>query len=376
MTKKNIIFSIVFVGIFLVIAVLGFFPSAALAESGNFEEQPSGTPTNQYIALDYLQRIEGTCFAEKISTFVYVPVYPNNKVRVTDVRKALGLTSFGVMQSYCKEITYDKTTNTYTAVYFKSVYLNAKTVDGNSNNYYLDCNLSFRDYFWRFVDSGKYTYTADDVALADADSSTKGKIKEGETVDAQVISEGLYEYFWNKIKLDGLQNTDYTPSDVYGYWGLIAVPQTYSLNRLWTEIFGTQTTFLGSMESFMYSEQLTWAAYRKLLTDYGYGFLSQVWNTIAGFFLGYEANFYVVYIDSEDTEFMIAENGADNIEDNSGAINNGIEDSVDNVKDFLADQSNVVKIFATIAIALLVFCVALAVIRLVKRLLGSSGRRR
>lgn len=369
MTKRNTAIAIVFVGIFLVIAVLGLFPSTALAESGNFDETPSGTPTKQYIALDYLQRIEGTCFAEKVHTFVYVPVYPGNKVMVSDVRKALGLSSFGVMQSYCKEISYDKETDTYTAVYFKSVYLNAKTTDGKTNNYYLDCNLSFKDYFWRFVDSGSYTYTADDEALANSNSDTKDKIKEGETVNAQVISEGLYEFFWNRIKLDGLANTDYAPSDVYGYWGLIAIPDTHTLDSLWAYMFGTQTTFLGSMNSFMYTEQLTWAAYQKLLTDYGYAFLAQVWNTIAGFFLGYEANFYVVYIDSEDTEFMIAENGADDIDDNHGALYNGVEDISDDIKEWFSDSGNVTKLCVAVAVVILVLVLMLFIIRSVKRLL-------
>lgn len=352
MTKKNTLFSFVFVIIFAAIAILGFLPSMAFADE-NFETTPSGSAVEQYIALDYLKRIEGTCFARKVKTYIYVPVYENNVVLVSDVKKALGLTSFGIMQSYCKEIVYDAETDVYTAIYYKSVYLNAKTVDGNYNNYYLDCNLSFEEFYSKFLSGGQYAYTADDVKQAKEKDII---IKEGDTVDCQVLSSDLYEYFWNNILREGLSKYDYKPSEVYGYWGFIAIPQTHTLNSLWSELFDTQTTYLGAMKSFVFSTQLTWGAYQRLLTDYGYGFLEQAWEGIAGFFTTYSASFYIVYIDSEETEFMIAENAADDIEDNHGAIRNDIENTIEDIsksiENFFADQKNVINLCITAAVVI------------------------
>ena len=358
MTKRYTLFAFVFAIIFVAIAILGLVPSMAFADE-NLEATPQGTATEQYIALDYLKRIEGTCFAEKVKTYVYVPVYDNHVVLVADVKNALGLTSFGVMQSYCKEIVYDAQTDVYTAVYYKSVYLNAKTVDGNYNNYYLDCNLSFEEFYSKFLSGGQYAYTAEDVKQAKENNIT---IKEGDTVDCQVLSSELYEYFWNNILREGLSKYDYKPSEIYGYWGFIAIPQTHTLNALWADLFDTQTTYLGKMKSFVFSTQLTWGAYQRLLTDYGYGFLEQAWEVIAGFFTTYSASFYIVYIDSEETEFMIAENNADDIDDNHGAIRNDVEDTIEDVvksiEDLFADKGKIIEIVIVVAVVIGVLLLA------------------
>lgn len=346
MTKK---ITCLFAIVFLATAMLGSFPGMALAEEMP-EETPSGEGVNQYIALDYLKRIDDTCFAEKVQTYVNVPVYENHVVKVSDVKKALGLKSFGVMQSYVKEIVYDEATGVYTAVYFKSVYLNTKTVDGNSNNYYLDCNLSFADFFSLYLQDDTYTYTADDVAKAKDAGVT---IKQGETVNGQILDEGCYEYFWNTIQNDKIHG-NYQPDEIYGYWGLVAIPETHTLNALWSDLFGTATNYLGEMKSFLYTKQLTWGGYKRLLNDYGYGFLERTWEAVAGFFTSYSANFYILYIDSEETEFMIAENGADDINDNHGTMFNGIEDVVDKVKAFFADKGNVIKIIIIVAVVILI----------------------
>lgn len=346
MTKKT---TCLFAILFLAVAMLGAFPGMALAE-----ETPTGTATNQYIALDYLKRIDGTCFAEKVQTYVNVPVYDNHVVRVADVKEALGLKSFGVMQSYVKEIVYDEATDVYTAVYFKSVYLNAKTVDGNFTNYFLDCNLSFEDFYKQYIEHGMYTYTADDVAKAKKFGVT---IKEGDYVDGQILDEDCYQYFWGTIQNDKIHGY-YQPDEIYGYWGLVAIPHTHTLNALWSDIFGTETTFLGEMKSFNYEKMLTWASYKRLLTDYGYGFLERTWERLVGTLDSFTANFYILYIDSEETEFMIAENGADDINDNHGAMYNGIEDFVENivdkVKSFFADKGNVIKICIIVAVVILI----------------------
>lgn len=356
MKKITCLFAI----IILAAAMFGSFPSMALAEDAT----PSGVGINQFIALDYLKRIDGTCFARKVQTYVNVPVYDNHTVLLSDVKKALNLKSFGVMQSYAKEIVYDAETDVYTVVYYKSVYLNAKTVDGNSNNYYLDCNLSFADFYSLFLNDDGYTYTAADVQKAKSAGMT---IKQGQTVNGQVLDDGCYEYFWNSIQDDKIHG-NYEPSEVYGYWGFVAIPETHTLNALWADLFGTTTNYLGEMKSFMYTKQLTWGAYQCLLTDYGYGFLEKVWESAVGFFTTYEANFYILYIDSEETEFMIAENGAEDINDNHGAFYKGVEDVIEDVKEWFSRPENIVKLCIVVAVVLAVLILVYLIVRNVKKM--------
>lgn len=340
MTRKNYMLIAIFLTtIFTAIATLGFLPSVAFAGENTVE---------QYINLDYLKRIDGTPFAEKVSTVIKVPVYANHVILVKDVKRALHLSSFGVMQSSCEEFSYNEETDTYTAVYLKSVYLNAKTVDGNSMNYFLDCNLSYADFYGQFV--------ADNI-----------------------VEEGLYEYYWNKLRLvcEG-KLEEYTANDVYGYWGLVAIPDSYTLDAVWADLFGTQTTYLGTMNSFVYSNTLTLASYNKLLNDYHYGFLTRVWNDIWGALDRYSANYYILYCDSEQTEFMVAENGASDINDNHGAIWNGVEEIVQDVNDalntFFSDKSNIVKLFLGIVVLILILVLILSIIRSAKSFLKNSSR--
>lgn len=172
-------------------------------------------------------------------------------------------------------------------------------------------------------------------------------------MNGQILDERCYEYFWNTIQNDKIHG-NYQPDEIYGYWGLVAIPETHTLNALWSDLFGTATNYLGEMKSFLYTKQLTWGGYKRLLNDYGYGFLERTWEAVAGFFTSYSANFYILYIDSEETEFMIAENGADDINDNHGAMFNGIEDVVDKVKAFFADKGNVIKIIIIVAVVILI----------------------
>ena len=221
--------SLLIVVALLAFVVLGVMPSTAFAEA-----------TEQYIKFEYLKRIDGTPFAEKVQTLINVPVYENHTIKLNDVKKALKCKQFGVMQSYCDTFEYDSETNTYKAVYYKSVYLNAKTVDGNSMNYYLDCNLSFQDYFGGFVGDG-------------------------------IIDSDLFEWYLNKIHVTYAALDGYKADNIYGYWGVIIIPHGNDFNQLWADMFGNKTTFSGVLEKFMYTRNLKASEYNKLLRDYQYG---------------------------------------------------------------------------------------------------------
>ncbi|MCM1043506.1 MAG: hypothetical protein NC350_04800 [Corallococcus sp.] len=326
-TKLTILLLITVFGL---LAVLGFFPSSAFAES-----------SEQYVKFDYLRRIPDTPFAEKVHTVIKVPVYEGRVIKLPDVMKALRCARFGVMQSYCDTFAYDAATDTYTAVYYKSVYLNAKTVDGNSVNYYLDCNLSFKDYYYEFVKN-------------------------------DIFDNELYEYYYNLLHTKYTNLNGYTADNIYGYWGVVVIPRGNNLNQLWADMFGSTTTYQGVLENFVYTRNLKYESYNKLLHDYQYNWLEIAWKTIVGFVSGssYEANFYVIYCDSQTTEAFVAENGASDVDDNHGAIWNEIENGfnaiVDKVKTFFADNKVVGIVLGVAVLAATIAVAALAVKRLNK----------
>lgn len=319
-TKISILLAV----LLLAVVVLGVLPSTAFADT---EEQ--------YIKLEYLQRIEGTPFAHKVQALIKVPVYENHTLKLNDVKKALNCKQFGVMQSYCDTFKYDSKTNTYKAVYYKSVYLEAKTVDGNSFHYYLDCNWSFKSFFHAFVNAG-------------------------------FIDEGLYEVFYNYLHFTYGELDGYELDDIYGYWGFVTIPDGNDLNQLWKDMFNTETTFSGVVKSFSFSSNLTLTQYNYLLDDYQYRFLEIVWKDFVGLLQGgnYKANNYILYCDSGTIEAYVAENGADDLHDDHSVIYNSIENAYEKVRDtireYFDDTQNVTMIITLVGgILLLVIVIAL-----------------
>lgn len=324
MTKSvRIKISIFLTLLLLAVVVFGVLPTIAFAES-----------TEQFIKFEYLQRIDGTPFAHKVQTMIKVPVYANNTIKLADVKKTLQCERFGVMQSYCRTFEYDRQRNVYKAVYYKSVYLNAKTVDGNSFNYYLDCNLSYDDYFGCFVDDG-------------------------------IVDSGLYDFYLNRIYDTYPALDDYDADDIYGYWGMIVIPKGNDLNQAWADLFGTATTYSGVLEKFLYTRAISNEEYNKLLNDYQYGFLEILWKNLVGWVGSYEADYYMIYCDSQTFEAYIAENGADDINDNRGAVGNGLKDMVERFKDFFSGNKTVPIILGVLGSVLLLSAVTFLIYKLV-----------
>lgn len=336
MAKKITSVSLFLAVLLAVVVLFGFVPFTVFAaEEG------------QYIRFEYLKRIADTPFAEKVQTVIKVPVYDNHTIKLEDVKKALKVKSFGVMQSYSDTFVYNATTDTYSTVYYKSVYLNAKTVDGNSKNFYLDCNLSFEEYFKPFVNNG-------------------------------TLESAIYEFYLNNIHIKYSALDGYTPDNIYGYFGLIPIPKGRNLNQLWQDLFGESTNYKGILEHYMYSNVLTNSAYKKLLQDYNYTWLEVIWKSFVDKLLSgsVNADFYMVYVDSQTTEAMIAENGATDINDNSGLIFNKVKDGVSNVIDkvkaFFSDKNNVVAFVGILLGLLLLVGMILAIVLVVKTMLKGA----
>lgn len=335
-SKSSRTIAVFFFVLILCVTVLACIPDIAFADT-----------TTQYVKFEYLQRIKDTPFAEKVTTFINVPVYENNEIRLADVKKALQCSSFGVMQSTLDKFVYNAKTKTYTAVYLKSVYLNAKTVDGNSKNFYLDCNLSFDEYFSPFV--------KDDI-----------------------MEKGCYDVFLNNIRQNYPVVQDIPPQDLYGYFGFIPIPKERNLNQLWSDMFDT-TNYSGVLERFSYEYSLTNQAYKKLLQDYNHSWLEVAWKGFVDLLASGTANatFYLLYVDSQTTEAFIAENGASDINNNSGLIFNQIKDGATNVfntvKNFFSDKKNIAAIIGIFIGILLLVGMVLAIVTIVKKTVKSTA---
>ncbi len=264
----------------------------------------------EMVTVEYLKRIGETPFAEKVTAEVEVPVVDQN-IKPVDVATALGISTMSVMQSACTKFNYDADKNVYTAYYYKSVWLSAKAADGNNKDYFLDCNLSFKDYYHQFVD--------DDI-----------------------FGNDVYEWLLNGIYIDfpEILNMGIEDSNLYGYFGYVVIPETKTYNELFFKMFdGGQSHFEGTVAEFSVLSSLNVDEYNKLLDDYQYNWLETAWNDVVGFFQGGEWNayHYIFYVDSGVTEAFIANNGAIDIDNNLGHVANTTIEAVEDIADMLSD---------------------------------------
>lgn len=298
------------------------------------------------VAIQYLQQIPGTPFAEKVTQSAEVTMQQgSNELPADAAAAALGLSSFDCLQSYCDGLIPSENGNTFVAHYFNSVWLKARTVDGNDYNYYLNINESYAEFYQHFVDAGIFDQGAYET----------------------VYSSQIYA---NYEELEG-----YAPEDVYGYFGFAMIPKTYGINTLWTEFFNTETSKSGVISTFEYGVDLTLAAYNELLKDYNYSFLRRIWNDTANLFTGgsEDTTCYILYAEPGTKSSFVAENGGDDINDDTGAAGQPIEDVGDfvggvidavgdglgSIGDFIAGLSSRAKAISVIVL------VALAVVAIV-----------
>lgn len=265
----------------------------------------------QKVQIMYLKRIGTTPFATTARAYVDVPV-AENEIRVADVKNALGLDTMAVMQSSCDYFKYDSAEDIYRAYYYKSVWLSAKTADGNNQDLYLDCNLSFKDFYEPLVRDGILP-----------------------------IGDDGYEYFFNRMKYNFPELEGLKEHEVYGYFGYVALPKTYTFSQLFFEVFdASKANYKGTVDSMCNLGNLSKESYSKLLNDYHYNFLSRVWNVGVGAFAGYEAYHYSFYVDSGVLESFIAHNGAKDMQDNLSRLGIATRDTAESVANFFTKFVN------------------------------------
>ena len=268
------------------------------------------------VTVSYLENIgENIPFAKKVEKTATVRMWDGAaELNSLDVAIGLGLPSVNALISPCEKFTLNETTGVYEAYYYPGVYLESKTTDGNVMQYILNPNVSYADFYGQFVDDG-------------------------------IITQDLYEFLFadrilNKYtKMQGL-----TPDKVYGYFGYVLIPDTFTFDQAFAELFDTQLKFKGVVKAFDYEHSISLASYNKLLEDYDYGWLARIWNDVWGALTQCNAKHLVIFADTTETDAFTNMNGSDGIGDTDGLINNTVgsatENVLENVGDFLENPLN------------------------------------
>ena len=201
------------------------------------------------VRVKYLERIGDTPFATPVYAWVNVPIV-DNKVYIDDVCKALDVHTLNCLGSVCQNLIYDDGAGAYVAKYLKDIWVEAYTTTEEHMSYYLDINVSFEKYFYGLVQDG-------------------------------IFSPEAYEYTYNVHLLKAYPELqEYDIDDIYGLFGLVVLPTSYTPSAFYEAFFGEDGTYnsenLKKMHHF--AGELSSASYSKLLKDYDYAFLARVWN--------------------------------------------------------------------------------------------------
>ena len=295
----------------------------SINEAGKLETEFSNAPIYDYVQdvllgedreynVEYLQDIEGTPFAKKVSAKITVRGWEDiETLNTVDVSQALDVKGVNTLISACSGFKKNSE-GIFVADYYSGVYLEAKTVDGNVKQYILDPNRSYADFYSSLVDDG-------------------------------VITQKLYEYEFNEILKTFPELSGLAPEEVYGYFGYIVIPETFSLNQAYADLFNTQLKFDGVVNCFEFEEELTLVAYDKLLQDYNYAWLERLWNDVWGTLTQLNAKHVVMHADCTTSKAYGAMNGSEEIGNTAGLVGNevaGVVEEIGNALDNTASSIN------------------------------------
>lgn len=247
----------------------------------------------QRVRIKYLTEIAGTPYATHKYAYVNVPVLQET-IYIDDVEEQLGISLRKCLDSnaYCFQKTTDNDGVLYQLYYLKNVWLRAATVDGNYFDYFLDINEGYKEMYRPYV-------------------------------DAEILTDDIYEWIYSMRminKFPALQN--YRFNEIYGYFGIVVVPETYTLNSALKTMFDVETSKIGVISNFVFERTLSYEGYNSLLTDYNYGFLSKLWSNVTGFVMGQERNatYYVVYSEPGTENALIGEGGQTDAENPESVV--------------------------------------------------------
>lgn len=249
------------------------------------------------VRIEYLKRIEGTPFAEKVQETITVPCYQNT-IYKDDVAKELGTEALTTLNSAVRAFVHDEENDIYRADYLQSVWIEARDEEGHTYHYFLDCNKSFQTYFTELKNSG-------------------------------AISSGLYEWILNQIEMRYSEAVSKYGYELYGYYGYTVIPNMpsfSSFSAMWSEIFGGEKLNTGNIRMWQYVGYLKSSEYNKLLEEFGHSWLRRAWNdviTVGGQLEEYEATHYLFYVDDiAEDKVIFSENGSIAEGNNNGLIHN------------------------------------------------------
>lgn len=319
------------------------------------------------IKVVYLKQYEDTPFAVRVEKYIRLEA-DGSSLTPSAVATKIGNNALGCLASSVVSYRYFKDYDCYLADYAETVYLNAKTTDGNQDSYYLDLNNSFYSFYVKFLSSTERAEvnlsffglnSGDNLAYqgleygGDYDCLNSGK----DVLDGFVDSD-FFEYCLNRVRQEYPSVAGLNPNELFGYWGFIVIPSSNSLTDLVSNnLLSVDTTYSGLVDYFTISDiTLTKKQYNALLEEYGYSYLSILWAKFVNLFgSSQNASACFCYASGQYNEAFIAKNGAESIDDNRGAIvvktdqalesvGNKIEDWLNNV----FNDSDVKKILASI----------------------------
>ena len=322
----------------------------AINEAGKLEEEFTEIEMQQYatkvlggketsVRVEYLENVaDGVPFAKKVQKTCNIYMWEDDtELTSSEVAYALNLPGVNTLISACEGFKKDSD-GIFKAKYYPGVYLDAKTEDGKSMQYILNPNNSFNDFYQPLVEDG-------------------------------VITEDLKNYYLNQLITTYPVLNGFTGDQIYGYFGYVVIPETFTFNRAYSELFGDKVNFDGVVQAFGFEGAISLTAYNKLLKDYNYPWLSRIWNDVWGTLVQCNATHVMLYADCTSSKAYYTMNGATEIEDTNGLVHNQIEGSLiefgekisnttKNVSDLLKGRSNSISaIFIVLILGIVVFIV-------------------
>lgn len=316
------------------------------------------------VEIIMLEQIPGTPFARKVKKTITAPVR-NNTLRYDSICHALDLPTLKVLNSNVESIVTMNNDGQFELVYLSAVWLHAASVSGSSIDMFLDLNESFETFYNR--------QTGFNI-----ERDQNGRIITGEeNANKAIITLGIYEYFLNSIKNSFPVLEQYNANEIFGYWGFFAIPREYNLDAAWKEIFGTSTQYKNVAHYFRHDVQISTEAYDLLLNTYGQSWLERMFNEIVGGVNGYEATYYMLYVDDAGYT-AVSDSGSTNPEDHDGIVKNTADDVVGGIISTITSVfdyfSNTWQTYLTVAIVAGIAVVVIIVLS--KSNKKSKGRRK
>lgn len=266
------------------------------------------TREKKKITVEYLQRIEGTPFAEKTQESAEV-WFVNGETTEADIASALNIKSFTCLDSKLQK--FEVNGSKYTAVYDVGRYLKAYTVDGNDDTIWLNINKSYKEFYTQFKDVG-------------------------------IMEQGAYEYvFSQKVYGPFKEKLEfYKPDEIYGYFALTLIPRSHTMQAMFADIFNVKTSKAGATYGIDYGVSLGMGDYQKLLDDFKYSYLKRVWNGFGELLTLGENNAtaYILYVDPAAQTSFIDETGSGG--EGTPPLQKIWDDTVGKVLDFIGDGWN------------------------------------